>query len=337
MNYHVELKKIIAEIPEYIPNEFDHKIKNQTQFYIYGAGFMGCKYAELLAENGYQIIGFFETNCTSPGALRYQIPVFPVTYKDALVIISSFAYFSQMKNMLLQNGFADELSKQLVLDKIKYLTLKPEMKAISSYFNFSIFEELSDEVFVDGGCFDGETTREFCAISNQKYRKVYCFEPSKQHCELIAKNLEGFERVEIVNKCLYSKDAILQFKDWGIDQWNAVDDFFMGHEWNGPNFPYQIVKVPVTSLDLFFQDKPVEDYPTIIKLDIEGCEREALLGMKRVLNTTHPKLIICAYHKIEDFFELTSTIKELCPGYKLQLRHYTDTVLESIIFGYFPE
>ncbi len=59
MNYHVELKKIIAEIPEYIPNEFDHKIKNQTQFYIYGAGFMGCKYAELLAENGYQIIGFF--------------------------------------------------------------------------------------------------------------------------------------------------------------------------------------------------------------------------------------------------------------------------------------
>lgn len=55
--------------------------------------------------------------------------------------------------------------------------------------------------------------------------------------------------------------------------------------------------------------------------------------MKNVIEKNHPTLIICAYHKVEDYYELSTLIKELCPQYSLKLRHYTDNVFESIIFA----
>ena len=362
MNYKEEVTNILSQLNYYIPNEFEKKLEGVKELYVYGAGFMGCKYIDLLVEDGYNVLGVYESLCKDNNAICRDIKIYEVCYNNKSVIISSFKYYKQMKNKLIQlgytedqiispigifekyylpkyeqafNNFDDELSKKIILDKIKYHILNPVMYPVSAYFDIEMFSDSEDDVFIDGGCFDGETAKEFAYIRNMKYKKIYCFEPTESSYNQAVENLKDLKNIEIVKKGLYSKETTLQFKDFGTDQWNAADDFYMDHKWNGPAMDYEVTNIDVTSLDSFFQDKPIEDYPTIIKLDIEGSEKEALLGMRNVIEKNHPTLIICAYHRMEDYYELSSLIKEICPQYSLKLRHYTNNVLESIIFSGF--
>ena len=60
---------------------------------------------------------------------------------------------------------------------------------------------------------------------------------------------------------------------------------------------------------------------TIIKMDVEGFEREAIWGS--AINIAHntPKMMVSLYHRNEDIFELPLLIKKLNPAYKLYIRH----------------
>ena len=60
---------------------------------------------------------------------------------------------------------------------------------------------------------------------------------------------------------------------------------------------------------------------TIIKMDVEGFEREAIWGS--AINISHyaPKMMVSLYHRNEDIFELPLLIKTLNPRYKLYIRH----------------
>jgi hypothetical protein len=94
------------------------------------------------------------------------------------------------------------------------------------------------------------------------------------------------------------------------------------------------IKVPVTSLDSHFKNKAENELPTFIKLDIEGAEKEALLGSAEIIKRRKPKLAICAYHKPEDIYELPRTILALRGDYRFALRQhvagYWDTVLYAV-------
>lgn len=361
MNFNNEITLFRNSLPFYMEHEFD--VKSQNKVYIYGAGFMGCQYASLLKKNGFEVISFFETNVTKEKIQGYCVT--EPTLDEYPVIISSAKYYKEIRDILINigysedkiispygmmdkffvpdfekafNNFDDNLSKKTVIDKLYYLFNNSSMSPVSAYFDNIMFQnDFSNEIFVDCGAFDGETSIEFANITNNSYKKIYCFEPTNSSFEQLRFKTAKLERIELINKGVYSEDTVLEFKDFGKDQWNTVNDYFMGHEWNGPSLNYKIIKIPVTTLDSVFSSKNIEEYPTIVKMDIEGSEQQALWGMRKVINTSHPKLIICAYHKIEDYFTLAETIKEICPNYRLRLRHYTDNVLESIIFGEYQE
>ncbi len=57
-----------------------------------------------------------------------------------------------------------------------------------------------------------------------------------------------------------------------------------------------------------------------IKYDVEGAEREALLGSRLTIEREVPALLISAYHRSADLFELPLLIHELNPSYRLYLR-----------------
>lgn len=74
---------------------------------------------------------------------------------------------------------------------------------------------------------------------------------------------------------------------------------------------------------------------SIIKMDIEGMEKEALEGAKQIIGAQKPRLIISAYHKPADLWELALYIKELNLNYKIYMRHQccateTETVIYAI-------
>lgn len=78
------------------------------------------------------------------------------------------------------------------------------------------------------------------------------------------------------------------------------------------------VHVPLVRLD----DLAFSTPPTYLKMDIEGKEKEALLGASRLIRAYHPLLNIACYHRSEDLFALPKLIHELEPGYRIYLRRH---------------
>jgi hypothetical protein len=59
-----------------------------------------------------------------------------------------------------------------------------------------------------------------------------------------------------------------------------------------------------------------------IKYDVEGSEREALMGSVETIQRNYPTLLVSLYHRNEDIFALPLQIHTLRPDYKLYYRRY---------------
>ena len=59
-----------------------------------------------------------------------------------------------------------------------------------------------------------------------------------------------------------------------------------------------------------------------IKMDIEGSEAAALRGAMNTISRQKPRLAICTYHKLDDWWKLPQLIRAMRPDYELALRQY---------------
>lgn len=226
------------------------------------------------------------------------------------------------------NFFKDEISKKIILDRIKMYMLGSSLSrttTASSYFEPGVITLCNEEVFVDGGAFTGDTAEEFIKKTKENdiggYRRIYSFEPDEIAYRKAVGTLSDYHDVEVIAKGLWSSDTELRFYS---DGGNAGSTFSVG---------VNTVSVPVTSIDSFFAGKPDGELPTFIKLDIEGAEREALIGAKSVIAKKHPKLAICVYHKPEDIYQLPKLINNIDPTYKLTLQQCEDGVYDTVMYA----
>jgi FkbM family methyltransferase len=226
------------------------------------------------------------------------------------------------------NFFTDDVSKQIIIERIRCYLFGENMNKSNcpQYFEQGIVTLSDNEIFVDGGFFTGDTTEEFIAQTDGMFKYIYAFEPDKFVLEKVRRDIRNSAKISIIMKGLHSKVAELRFATTGgasqASGGNIVTD-------DAEN----VSIIPVTSLDAFFEDKPLNEYPTYIKLDIEGAEREALLGMRNIISIAHPKLAICAYHKPEDIYDLYELIREFRRDYKFHLRHYANYFWETVLYA----
>lgn len=86
------------------------------------------------------------------------------------------------------------------------------------------------------------------------------------------------------------------------------------------------------SLDEYFAQSGIGDC-SLIKLDIEGAEPEALLGAEKTIGQMKPKLQISIYHKIEQFFDIPLFLLSKFPDYSFYLGHHTLWFWETILYA----
>ena len=188
------------------------------------------------------------------------------------------------------------------------------------YFDPDIIKLHEDEVFVDAGALNLETSLRFmeeCRNSHVQNYKIHAFEPDSVSYEKCMGMLKGMPDADIklYNAGLWGEDTTLYFKESG----NAASR--ISKEETG------------TSIKTVALDYCISGPVTFIKMDIEGAELEALKGSREIIKKYRPRLAISAYHKKEDLVELPSYIKELNPEYKLYIRHYSNAAVETVLYA----
>jgi hypothetical protein len=88
--------------------------------------------------------------------------------------------------------------------------------------------------------------------------------------------------------------------------------------------------------------RPLDDIlnghtPTFIKLDVEGAEKDALLGARRTIEQHAPVLAVCLYHRPSDLWELPLLLRSMNPQYSLYLRRYSDECWETVCYAVPPD
>jgi FkbM family methyltransferase len=226
--------------------------------------------------------------------------------------------------------YQDELSRQLVLDRMRMhllIQFPPSNTSCHEYYEDGFISLAENEVFVDGGAFDGDSAEAFIAKmkeADKGYSRIYAFEPSNANHAKARERLSAHPGIELFQKGLWSKDTELPFFENDAGLYGS--SFVHGSE-------RMTHSLPVASLDSVFKDKSGPDLPSFIKLDVEGAEKEALLGAAAIISRAKPKLAICAYHKPEDIYELPQTIMGIHGDYKFALRHHHEGPWNTILYA----
>lgn len=106
-----------------------------------------------------------------------------------------------------------------------------------------------------------------------------------------------------------------------------------------------IVDYPTENkIEIFAVDELLTDDKggaSFVKMDLEGYERKALLGMRRLIQHNMPMLAICVYHRIDDLIAIPEIIMEIERsgeltdriGYKYYLRHHSHNAAELVLYA----
>lgn len=284
---------------------------------VWGTGHDGIITYKLLKDFGENIVAFGDGNsskfnkCIIDGVCALSMDDILEKYSDAIIVIATRNYVSEVYEQLLVYGFD---RKNVFYPKYKKL----HGTRGKQYFDLANMKCEENEVFIDGGGLDGMNSVQFAQWSNNEYSEIYIFDPDKKCGEKIERNIEkyGLKNVTFIPKGLSDKDETLRFISDGMGSSTISDQ---GSD-----------TVDVTSIDNVLKGRKA----TFIKMDIEGAEYAALIGAQETIKKWHPKLAICVYHKATDIIEIPKLILGMNPGYKLYLRHYTSCDWETVLYAY---
>ncbi|OPX45652.1 hypothetical protein CLHUN_05890 [Ruminiclostridium hungatei] len=226
------------------------------------------------------------------------------------------------------NLFEDELSKEIFLARLlHWITTDVDFSKYeeqNQYFDTDIIKVTENEVFLDGGSYDGDTIKAFFNFVNNKFKKVISFEMNQDSYNLQINNIAKLpediaEKVVVYNKGISDSNRTIYYYPMGTS--SKINNI------------HGIDMIRLSSDLVRIDDICTNDAVTFIKMDLEGSELSALQGAEQTIVKNKPKLAICVYHKVEDPWVITNYIKRLVPEYKLYLRHYSSCEYETVLYA----
>lgn len=205
------------------------------------------------------------------------------------------------------NMLADDYSKKVYANIINF-KISGDIKYLDEVTTskIEIYKEIIkpnlNEVYVDLGAYNGDTIKEFLTVTRGKYISIYAMEPDRKNFKKLCKNTENLLHVFAYNSVAWSNETQIPFSTKAGRQSSVGTSGQL---------------TSARSVDGILEGNQA----TIIKMDVEGCEREAIWGSAHTIKKYSPKLMISLYHRNEDIFELPLLIKKLNPEYKCYIRH----------------
>jgi FkbM family methyltransferase len=169
------------------------------------------------------------------------------------------------------------------------------------------------ETFIDVGGFNGYNSLEFIKRCPE-YSAIHLFEPEPENYRKCMEALQGMPNIYCHPHGLSDKKETLRLEPQGSGSKISATGS---------------IRIEVDRLDDVLQDR---FKPTLIKMDIEGAEMLAIEGAKHIITTYHPRLALCVYHNVGDFWRIPRKILSQRSDYRIYLRHYTESIYETVMF-----
>lgn len=226
-------------------------------------------------------------------------PLFYQTFDEVLADSVSVSVFQQLMQFRLTGnlddlqGFSDRQAEQY----------------------FEPFLKLSPgEVFVDVGGFDGETALNFVQRCPD-YEAIHLFEPEQANLQIAKQACQNVSKLHFHQLGLSNRTDTL-----GILARASTSKLVAKGQGD--------YDIRLAKLDDVLENQKV----TLIKMDIEGAEFEALQGAQQLITIQRPKLALCVYHHGADLRRIYQLVQPWLPNSKVYLRHYTEGIVETVLF-----
>ncbi len=221
----------------------------------------------------------------------------------------------------LHGRLADDRSREVLEAVIGFrrtldpAMLQPVLTEHDLYAPEGLLEFGSDEVYVDGGSYDGDTIRSFIGRVHGQFADIYAFEPDPVTFEKLRANFRDEPRVHPFHAGLHSHGGSLRFRD------DASRGAIFAADGE--------IEMPVTTIDDVLGERRL----TYIKMNIEGAEVDALKGGRRAIGKWRPRLAISVYHRASDLWRIPQLVLELNPDYRLYLRQHDGGIIETVLYA----
>ena len=341
------------------------------KYCVYGIGGLGQKVVDLILQNKDEVVSIYEMNPIIKEYKKITInPIKNIdsshmNYTFVIAIWNSNIDLGQLKQSLLELGikdviFAGELtncyefehfmfaSREFIennLNKInkvkgllndtKSIELFTRLIQLRQYYDFENeilldeqqyfpidVTELSsinwrDQVFLDLGAFTGDTLLDILKFTD-KVKYYYGVEPDDFNADLLQTTiLDNNVNGEVLRVASGNKNDTVYFMQGG-----GVSSRVLESETSNAK-AVQLLR---------FDEFNFSHIPSIIKMDIEGAEKNTLQGLEGIIKNKKPILMVCLYHTKDDLWELPLLINEMRNDYKFYIRQHYPNGLETVLY-----
>jgi FkbM family methyltransferase len=345
------------------------------QLFIYGTGSFASDIFNVLSRHNIQVHGFLDhaprfpvlhglsvKACESvPPDFRNNIAVIIGIHNRAAHIaeiisrLDALGYAQIITPFDLYDHFADDLGQRYWLAKRTYYAdFGPQIQAASRLLKDKDSRDLFDAILrfrtsgdyrllpapdlhhqyfpvdlpawktpirlIDCGAFDGDTLRTLSFLGIP-IEALAAYEPDQDNFRKLTQTVR---QNQITNAVLWP---------CGVYSTTIQLHFIAGRGEAASLSSNGNVVIQCVSLD----DSAPSFAPTLIKMDIEGAELEALSGAERIIAAYQPGLAVCVYHTPGHLWEIPLTIQQYAQKYGIRYNYYLRTygynTFETVIYA----
>lgn len=338
---------------------------------IYGAGAKGRQVAEFLSLRGYRLLGLADANAQAEGN-RWGLPVKPLEMwlseirpADITLVVAIHNHkvpmaallasldahqFSRIVNpielhgifagslpdhywltspnfytdcekdlVFLETLFAEPASKELLCQIVRFRLsgdygVLPQPHTADQYHPADLPRWHEPLRFVDCGAYDGDTIRHL-ATAGYTFSAIAAFEPDLGNFRRLSRTIGTFAP----SVCL----------PCGVGSATAMERFDASGDMAGHFSEDSDTTIQCVSLD----ESLPGFRPTLIKMDIEGAELDALHGAKATIADARPGLAISLYHRPADLWQIPKLLASWDLGYTYHLRCHGYSSFDLVLYA----
>lgn len=229
-----------------------------------------------------------------------EVPLFGGGLFDKAFYNENLEKIVEVEKML-----SDDLSKKIFAALIEYKItgrIEPLLRCETEKIDDinALVPYRTGDVYADLGAYDGDTVLEWATL-HPDHGAIFALEPNPKTFTKLCENTKHLPQMHPLPYAAWNKNETLTF--------------------NGKSGRSAAVSEEGKVLVEGKSADSLMERVDFIKFDVEGAEKEAIEGAKRLIGEQAPALCISAYHRTEDLFAIPLQVKKLQPRYKVYLRH----------------